>query len=251
MADEAYETLADVYEWLVPDPLLTPEGSAEEFASLIDGPPARVLDCAAGIGTLGVGLALRGFDVAISDASAAMIARARALAAEREVRLEAVACPWEALVRQGWEEDFDAVLCVGNSLAHAEGWVDRRAALEAMASVLRPGGMLALTSRNWERLRATRPGLELDQRLVERRGRTALVVRGWTIPEAWEAPHGLEVAVALLEDDGAVTAHRERLTVWPFTHPALAEDLRSAGLEPYSSTYAPDVDRYLVLARRR
>ena len=78
-----YEGLAAVYEFLVPDELLEPAGAAAAFAALLDGLPAgaRVLDCAAGTGELAVGLALRGFDVTASDASPAMIARARALAA--------------------------------------------------------------------------------------------------------------------------------------------------------------------------
>lgn len=75
--------LAGVYEWLVPEPLLTPEGSAAAFADVVGTLPAsaRVLDCAAGIGQLAVGLALRGFEVVASDASRAMVERARELAA--------------------------------------------------------------------------------------------------------------------------------------------------------------------------
>ena len=50
-----------------------------------------------------------------------------------------------------WEDlgpdDFDAVLCVGSSIAHAR---DRRAALARMAGALRPGGLLIVTSRRWE-----------------------------------------------------------------------------------------------------
>jgi hypothetical protein len=85
-----YGTLADVYDFLVPEALLSPEGSAAAFDELLAGLPAgaRVLDCACGTGTLAVGLALRGFDVTASDASAAMVERARALSAERGVALE-------------------------------------------------------------------------------------------------------------------------------------------------------------------
>ena len=43
-------------------------------------------------------------------------------------------CAWEDLPPTG---DFDAVLCVGNSLAHAR---DRVAALRGMAGALKPGG---------------------------------------------------------------------------------------------------------------
>src|SRR5215207_5049735 len=246
-----YDTLAAVYEFLVPEELLKPEGAAGAFAGVLDGlaPGARVLDCAAGTGTLAVGLALRGFDVTATDASAAMVERARALAEVRGVALRSATCTWERLPDQGWEESFDAVLCVGNSLTHAVGRDGRRASLAAMAGVLAPGGLLALTSRNWERLRAARPQLEVGEQLVERAGRSALVVRSWTIPDSWEAPHGLEVAVALLAADGSVTTHRELLAFWPFTEGELDEDLRAAGLKPETSTFTPDVERYVVTAR--
>ncbi len=57
-----YDDLADAYEWLVPEPLLTPEGSLAAFADVVEALPAgaRVLDCAAGTGQLAVGMALRG-----------------------------------------------------------------------------------------------------------------------------------------------------------------------------------------------
>jgi hypothetical protein len=46
-----------------------------------------------------------------------------------------------------------------------------------------------------------------------------------------------------------VTTHAERLVFWPFRHEDLEADLRAAGLEPSSSTYAPEVERYFVTAR--
>lgn len=247
-----YETLASVYEWLVLDELLEPEGAAAAFGDIAGElpPGARVLDCAAGTGELAVGLALRGRDVTASDASAAMIQRTRALAAQRGAALRTATCTWAELAGQGWAEPFDAVFCVGNSLAHAEGRDGRRAALSAMASQLRPGGVLVLASRNWERVRATRTGLEVGDRLVERGGRRALVVYAWTIPERWEERHRVEIAVALIGDSGEVEAHRERLDLWAFSAADLDGDLRAAGLEPGAGTYSPDAERYLVTARR-
>jgi 2-polyprenyl-3-methyl-5-hydroxy-6-metoxy-1,4-benzoquinol methylase len=61
----AYDALASVYEWFVPDELLEPAGAVAAFAPVVAELPAggRVLDCAAGTGQLAVGLALRGFDV--------------------------------------------------------------------------------------------------------------------------------------------------------------------------------------------
>jgi SAM-dependent methyltransferase len=243
----AYDGLANVYEWLVPAGLLEPAGSVAAFAPVVDelGPGARVLDCACGTGQLAVGLALRGFEVTASDASEPMVRRTRDLAARHGARLHAETRVWEEIAPK---RHFDAVFCVGNSITHAPGRPGRRAALSAMAGALRAGGVLAVTSRNWELLRAANPGLEVADRLTERAGRRGLVIHAWTIPEAWEAPHHLEVAVAQLAE-GAVTTHHGRLEFFPFTHAELGDDLRAAGLDPVSSTYAPDVERYLVTSR--
>jgi SAM-dependent methyltransferase len=245
---EQYGTLADVYDWIVPEELITPEGSVAALDGLYAlEPGARVLDCAAGTGTFAVGLALRGFDVVATDASEAMIARTSALAAEHGVELPVRVCAWEEL---SGPPSFDAVFCVGNSLPHAEGQRGRRRALAAMASLLRDGGLLVVTSRNWELERSHGSRAYVSERLVERAGGRALVVHSWTVPESWDDMHVLEVVVALIGDDGAVSAHGERLRCWPFRHETLDEDLRAAGLEPETSTYAAAVGRYLVTARR-
>lgn len=228
----AYDKLASVYQWLVPDGLLAPGGAVAAFDPVVSILPegGRVLDCAAGTGQLAVGLAARGFDVVATDASMAMIERTRALADHHGVTLQAAVCAWEDLARVV-EGRFGAVFRVGNSLTHAGGQVRRRAALAQMAALLRAGALLAVTSRNWERLRNQRPGLEIDEHLTHRAGRSGLVVRAWSLPEVWEAPHHLEVAVVVLARDEVETT-QERLTFWPFTYPALTNDLQAVGLTP-------------------
>jgi len=251
MGEVAYDTLAGVYDFLVPEALLTPEGSVAAFAGVIDCLPVRgrVLDCAAGTGQLAVGLALRGFEVVASDASPGMVERTARLAAEHGVAVRSVTCPWENLEPDGFGR-FEAVFCVGNSLTHAGGRAARRVALQRMASLLQGGGVLVLTSRNWELIRQRAAGLEVADQLVERHGRQGLVVYHWTLPPAWDEEHFLDVAVAVLEDGGKVATGVERLSFWPFTHRELAEDLHHSGLTAVTSTYAADVERYLVTARR-
>jgi SAM-dependent methyltransferase len=246
-----YAALADVYEWLVPVALLTPEWTVDAFAPAVAELPAgaRVLDCACGTGQLAVGLALRGFDVSASDASPHMVRRTSALAAERNVDVPAVVCRWEGLGRQSWDGAFDAVFCVGNSLAHSRGREARQAALRGMAAVLRPGGRLVLTARNFEQIRAEPYELKVFDHIVVRDGRPGLVIYSWWVAEDWEDMHEFDVAVALIGEDGAVVTPGERLQFWPFRHETLDEDLRAAGLTPASSTWRPDAERYMVTAR--
>ncbi len=252
MGAEQYSSLSSVYEWLIPESLFDPDWSVTAFSAVVGELRAgvRVLDCACGTGQLAVGLAARGFQVTATDASAEMIERTRELAAEHGAEVEALVCPWEELPAQGWEGAFDAVFCVGNSLAHAPGTEIRRAALAAMGGVLADGGVLTLTSRNWEAERAGGSRVETFDRLVRRNGTDGLVIYAWTIADEWEARHDLEIAVALLLPGGEVHTTGERLEVWPFRHETLDDDLRAAGLSPASSTWSSETDRYLVTARR-
>jgi SAM-dependent methyltransferase len=246
-----YNTLADVYDWLVPPEMLTPEGSAAAFAPYLEdlAPGARVLDCAAGTGLVAVGLALRGFEVVATDASRGMIERTRALADRHGVVVDARQCVWEDLPAQGFAP-FHAVFCVGNSLAHAQGREARRTALRAMADALVPGGLLVLTSRNFELMRATDTGLQVFDRVIERDGRRGIVVYSWWFADDPDAEHRFDVAVALVDDDDGVRTIGERLSFWPYSYETLCDDVRAVGLAPAASTFTPDVDRYLLTARR-
>jgi SAM-dependent methyltransferase len=213
----AYASLADVYEFLTPEALLTPAGNVAAFARWIEGP--RVLDCACGTGLLAAGLYERGYEVEATDASPEMIRRASALG------LRARVCAWEDLPAS---RDFDTVLCIGNSLAHAR---ERLAALRGMAGCLAPGGRLVLTSRNWEREQP-------DERYeVTRDGRTALVTYAW-------AGGAVDIAVTV---DGVTVG--ERLVFFPFTHEALLTELEAVGLTLEESTWEQEAARYLVAAR--
>jgi SAM-dependent methyltransferase len=192
---------------------------------------------------------MKGLHVTATEANEAMIERTRRLAAARGVALRAAVCGWEQLVEQRWSNSFDAVWCVGNSIAHAPGQAARRAALGQMAGVLRPGGVLVLTSRNWELVRDEVSGLRIGDQLVERDGRRALVVYGWSLADSWDDRHHLDIAVAIVELEGKLSSHVERLAFWPFRYETLDADIRAAGLVTTLSTYDPTVDRYLVAAK--
>lgn len=248
MVHAEYDALTEVYDWLVPETLLEPAGAVAAFQSVVEEIPVggRVLDCAAGTGQLAVGLALQGYEVVASDISPAMIVRTRDLAREYDVNLEVRVSSWDDLADQHLSP-FDAVFCVGNSLTHARGARGRRSALVSMRSLLRPHGVLAVTSRNWELTRAPGSRMELPEELVVRNGVAAVVVYNWTIREKWQQQHVLDIGVGLL-DGGSVTPHLARLTFWPFRHEELLADLDAAGLAPLVDTHQDSIERYLVTA---
>ena len=139
------------------------DDEAAAIAALLDLPAGgRVLDAPCGAGRIAVRLAERGLDVTGVDISAPELEIARAAAAERgvEVRFE------RGDVRELPEEEFDALVCWGNSF----GYMPHAATLDHLSAcrrALREGGRLVLdTSTTAE---AVLPGLrdEMDYDLGE------------------------------------------------------------------------------------
>ncbi|MGC4879238.1 SAM-dependent methyltransferase [Micromonospora sp. DT43] len=129
---------------------------SEEHAALLlrrldVGPGARVLDLGCGWGELllravaagGVTgpVATRGVGV---DTDEAALARGRRLASERSLNRHVAFVMGEAAA---WHEPADRVLCIGS--AHAFGGTG--AALDALATVVRPGGRLLFGEAYWQR----------------------------------------------------------------------------------------------------
>lgn len=119
-----------------------------------------------------------------------------------------------------------------------------------MSELLRPEGRLVLTSRTWELVRARGSRIDVRDRVIHRSDRDGVVIYSWRIEPLWEAEHHLEIAVARLEPDGSVDTCSERLSFWPFRYEELVAALRSVGMELERSTFDPEAEEYMVVARR-
>ena len=113
----------------------------------------RILDTACGTGMHAIAWAQRGYDVTGADLSAPMIERARenSAAVGCDVRF-IVAGFGELVVKVG--NDFDALLCLGNSLPHVLTADALHETLTDFAAVLRPGGLLLIQNRNFDAVMA-------------------------------------------------------------------------------------------------
>lgn len=111
----------------------------------------RVLDAACGTGRHVAAFRRMGYAAAGADLSPAMVEEARAHAAAEGVQAEFRPAGFGELAR-AFPEAFDAVTCLGNSLPHLPDDGALRAALSDMRAVLRPGGVLVIQNRNYDRL---------------------------------------------------------------------------------------------------
>lgn len=107
-----------------------------------------ILDTACGTGWHAITLAQKGYAASGCDASPAMVERARANAAQAGVRARFEVAGFASLSM--FPEEFDAVLCLGNSLPHLLSQEELLGALRQMRARLIPGGVLILHNLNYD-----------------------------------------------------------------------------------------------------
>jgi SAM-dependent methyltransferase len=122
----------------------------------VGGVGRSVLDCACGIGTQAIGLAVRGYQVQGTDLSTEAIERARREASSFDVDMTFAVADFRQL-ETVVSDCFDAVICCDNALAHMQAEDDLRAALSSIYDRVTPGGLLLASIRDYDRLVADQP----------------------------------------------------------------------------------------------
>ena len=183
MADDSadfYDDLAAHFHLIFEDWTAAIDAQAEIFDRVIrsaGGAPSTLLDCACGIGTQALGLAARGYRVTATDQSPAAVARGRREAAALGLRIDFAVADLRRL-GDAVPAGFDVVLAADNALAHLLVDDDLEAAARQMAAVLRPGGLLVTTIRDYDSLLADRPAV-IPPRFFDDPGGRRIVHQVW------------------------------------------------------------------------
>ena len=160
-----YDGLAAAYHLLFADWDASVGRQGEILDRLIAGrlgaEPHRVLDCSCGIGTQAIGLALRGHRVHGTDISPVAVARAQVEAARLGAPLTTEVADLRTL--DSVEGTFDVVLSCDNAVPHLLTDDDLRRAATGMRAKLRPGGLLVISIRDYDRIIAEKPRAELPR----------------------------------------------------------------------------------------
>lgn len=249
MAD-SYLTFAADYDWLFDDDVLTHGGAINypAIARLLKQTrhAATVLDASCGTGINAAALARRGFDVWATDGSEAMVEQATARFRREHLAIPVRHSLWADLPAT-LAERFDVVLCVGNSLVHAAGQDAMVEALTGLRRMARPGGHVAIDSRNWEKLHAERRIVRVAPRVLTRDGRRCLSFYAWEIPERLHDEHAAHIVFVFEDGDDAQT-HEYPISFRPFTLAELRERLELAGLREIDSDFDDSRDQYCLIA---
>jgi glycine/sarcosine N-methyltransferase len=145
----------------------------------LHGGAADVLDCSCGIGTQAIGLALRGHRVHGTDISERSLERARVEAARLGAEVSFAVADFRDLAAV--TGTFDVVISCDNALPHLLAAAEIASALRAMRSKLRPGGVLIVSIRDYDKERPPPPAPYLaagpPRRLVVR-------MHDWDAPDS-------------------------------------------------------------------
>jgi glycine/sarcosine N-methyltransferase len=119
---------------------------------------ATLLDCACGIGTQALGLAALGWNVVATDLSPLAVDRAAREARARALALETHVADMREL-GPAVDRHFEVVIACDNAIAHLTVEDDLRRALLSMRERLLPGGLLLMTTRDYDTLAIEKPAL--------------------------------------------------------------------------------------------
>ena len=158
-AQDFYDQLAEDYHLIYGDWSLSVSRQGDALDALMrryldSAGPLDVLDCSCGIGTQAIGLAEHGHRVVGSDLSPVAAARAAGEARRRGLVLTTSAADMRSLPFA--DASFDVVLSADNSLAHLLTEDDVRRAVGGMRRVVRNGGLLVLSAKDYGDARQTR-----------------------------------------------------------------------------------------------
>lgn len=224
-----YDGLADTYHALYADWPSARTAQAEALHRLLSRwhrGAADIADVACGIGTQLIGLAGLGHRVVGSDISAHAVQRARRECAAAGVQAALLVADMRNLPLGDCRAD--AVICADNALPHLLADGDVLAALAQMCRVLRPGGTVIVTTRDYDRVLADPPASTPPQ-VYRSGGDRVISFQLW----AWREEAGiydLEHFQVHEGADGSRTTERRTAAYRAYTRAALTELASVAGL---------------------
>lgn len=198
------------------------------FARWHPGQSLRVLDAAAGIGTQALPLAAAGHRVTARDRSPAAVDRLRREALDRGLEIDVGQGDMRTL-DEVLDRAFDVVLAFDNAIPHLVNDDDIVSAFTAWTRLLRPGGSVLLSVRDYD---AVERGLDVDLPWGERvqEGVCFRVGQQW----AWHDDEIYDTTLTVDERvaDAWVTRVQATARYRALSLRRLSELMRAAGLLP-------------------
>ena len=177
VAQSFYDELAQQYDKFYPDW----HAAVREEAAFLDGllaeygsdRTAGVLDCACGIGTQAIGLALLGYRVTASDISANEISEAEKRAKECGAELRFKQADF-CMLSDAFDERFDVVIAMDNALPHMLTPELLEKAVHSIVGRMNSGGVFIASIRDYDRILEQKPAYSAPYIHKTEKGRRVL-----------------------------------------------------------------------------
>jgi glycine/sarcosine N-methyltransferase len=153
------------------------DAPTEPIVQTINVSDLRVLDCACGIGTQAIGLALRGYQVHATDLSSAAIDEARKHAKRLNATLTFGVADFRTLLMQVAGE-YDLVVAFDNALPHLLQDEDLALAAKNLYAKTKRGGMFIASIRDYDAILKDKPQATTP-RVYDSGGEQRVVFQVW------------------------------------------------------------------------
>ena len=215
-----YDQLASNYHLIFEDWEASIRRQASVLGAILErecGPAltVKVLDCACGIGTQALGLVKMGFQVTACDLSSAAVERTRKEAETRGLNVPTFVADMLDLTEIP-DGEFDAVICMDNSLPHLESEEQLLQAAIQMRRKLRPGALFMASIRDYDSLAREKPTVQGPNFYSDEKGRR-IVHQVWDwlddrrytfhlyitreIQDGWESQHYVSDYRSIMRDE--------------------------------------------------
>ena len=155
-----YNSMASSYDKLFYDWQATTHEQAEFLDKIFKNNGfdhhAKLLDCACGIGTQAIGLALLGYNITASDISSGELEEAKNRAAKNHVEVRFEQADFCSLAST-FSEPFDIIIAMDNALPHMLSSAALENAVMSIANQIAPGGIFVASIRDYDRLLEEKP----------------------------------------------------------------------------------------------
>jgi glycine/sarcosine N-methyltransferase len=243
-----YDNIADNYAQLTGTAARRP--AAERFVTELTRRfnITSAVDAACGTGLFAIELARCGVEVVGSDISPGMLQAAPANASD--ARIDTNLCSWlEAPMQEltdRLDAQHDAVICMGNSIPHLLTDDDLNRTIEGFATLLKPGGVLAVHLLNYAKV------LSESERIVGiTRDGSKEFVRFYDFHRDFVDFNILEIQ---WDDEGRCSHKLSTTPLKPYLHTDLIDAMAAAGFEAIEtfgdlqfSPFDPDSSDTLLL----
>ncbi len=224
------------------------EGEGDFLKNLLAG-RKRIFESCLGDGCDTIHLLKEGFDVTSNEIDSLFADKAKENAEKEGITLKVTDFDWRQLDMHFSEGQFDAVLCLGNSLTYLFSEDDQLKTLRNFRFLLRKGGILVIDERNYQYfLDEAEKILAGDFRYSGKHMYCGTRVHG--------RPVEIEENKVVMEYEDSTTGKKAYLVLYPFKKGELMSLLKKAGYKKvvmysdYREGYDKNADFYQYVAMK-